>query len=100
VPERHLGNWLAELLHLQSVGLDSSVLLVAYGLPGDGEDAAPASATADRLRGLLAGYEIPCQMIDTSTKLRALLTFRRTRTMVRSTPTGGVVTYEIEEDVG
>lgn len=100
VPERHLGNWLAELLHLQSVGLDSSVLLVAYGAQDDGEDDAPVRATADRIRGLLAGYEIPCQVMDTRTKLRALLTFRRTRTMVRSTPTGGVVTYEIEEDVG
>jgi hypothetical protein len=99
-PVHHLGNWLVELLHLQSVGLDSSVLLVAHSGPVDGQAAALDVAAAERLRGLLAGYDIPCQVMDTAAKLRSVLTFRRTRTLVRTTPTGGVVTYEVEEEVG
>jgi hypothetical protein len=32
--------------------------------------------------------------------MRAALTFRRTRQVVRTTPSGGVVVYEVEEEVG
>jgi len=36
----------------------------------------------------------------TDAQLPPALTFRRTRRVIRSTPTGGVVTYEEEEEVG
>jgi len=49
---------------------------------------------------LLARYSIPVQSFLTSAQLRAALTFRRTRKVIRSTPTGGVVTYEEEVEVG
>jgi hypothetical protein len=45
-------------------------------------------------------YNIPVQTFVTSAQLPAALTFRRTRTVIRSTPTGGVVTYDEEVEVG
>ena len=49
---------------------------------------------------ILTRYEIPKQFMQAGTRLTPALTYRRTRTVLRTTPTGGVVTYEIEEDVG
>lgn len=85
------GDWPAELLHQQAQGLVSSVILVTP--TGQEEQAGP-------LQGLLARHEIPTQTWAVGTRLAAALTFRRTRTVVRSTPTGGVATYEVEEEVG
>lgn len=86
------GDWPAQLVHLQATGVTSSVCLV-------GMEAA-ARAQEEPLRTLLARYSIPVQSLLTSTPLRAALTFRRTRKVIRSTPTGGVVTYEEEVEVG
>jgi hypothetical protein len=91
-------NWVGELLHLQASGLDSSVLLVEPGQPDGGMPA--TDGAAETLRGLLARHEIPAQVLEAGTPLRSLLTFRRTRKVIRTTPTGGVVTYEVEEEVG
>ena len=52
------------------------------------------------LSEILTRYEIPVQFLQAGTKLTPALTYRRTRTVLRTTPTGGVVAYEIEEDVG
>ncbi len=90
--------WLAELVHLRSTGLDSSVLLIASD--DEDEQSGKVEGTVDALRGLLAGYEIGCQVIGVNQRLPSVLTFRRTRRVIRSTPTGGVVSYEIEEEVG
>jgi hypothetical protein len=91
-------NWVGELLHLQASGLDSSVLLVEPGQQ-DGNMPAPDGA-AELVRGLLARHEIPAQVLEAGTPLRSVLTFRRTRKVIRTTPTGGVVAYEVEEEVG
>lgn len=64
------------------------------------EQSGKVEGTVDALRGLLAGYEIGCQVIGVNQRLPSVLTFRRTRRVIRSTPTGGVVSYEIEEEVG
>lgn len=85
------GDWTAELLHQQAQGVVSSLMLVT---PAGVEDAAAA------VQNLLARHEIPAQTWAVGTHLPAALTFRRTRTIVRSTPTGGVATYEVEEEVG
>ena len=53
-----------------------------------------------RMVEILTRYEIPKQFMQAGTRLTPALTYRRTRTVLRTTPTGGVVTYEIEEDVG
>jgi uncharacterized protein (DUF58 family) len=83
--------WPAELVRLRAAGLASSVLLVA----GPEQDAA-----ARQDRETLAQVDIPSQVLPVDAKLPPLITYRRTRTVVRSTPTGGVVTYEVEEEVG
>jgi len=88
-------DWSAELLHLQAVGLASSVILI-----GDGERAGAHEAASGQLRSLLARYDIPVQMLPVGLRLPAALTFRRTRKVIRNTPRGGVVTYEVEEEVG
>lgn len=83
--------WPAELVRLRAAGLASSVLLVT----GAEQDAAARLA-----RETLAQVDIPSQVLPVDAKLPPLITYRRTRTVVRTTPTGGVVTYEVEEEVG
>jgi uncharacterized protein (DUF58 family) len=84
-------DWLAELLRAQRVGLASSVLLVSR--PED------EAAGVELLRRLTA-IDIPAQLLRTDMPLRAALTYRRTRKVIRSTPTGGAYTVEVEEEVG
>lgn len=86
------GDWPAQLVHLQATGVMSSVGLV-------GMDATQREQE-DPVRSLLARYSIPVQSFLTTAPARAALTFRRTRKVIRSTPTGGVVTYEEEVEVG
>ena len=49
---------------------------------------------------ILAKYEIPLRFMQAGTQLAPALTYRRTRTVLRTTPSGGVVAHEIEEEVG
>jgi uncharacterized protein (DUF58 family) len=84
-------DWVAELVQAQRVGLASSALLVTQ--PEDEPQA------ADLLRRLLA-IDIPAQLLRTDMALRAALTYRRKRKVIRTTPTGGAYTVEIEEEVG
>ncbi len=82
--------WLAELIHLQGSGVNSSVLLVTEEEQRD--------TTA--LRALISRYGIDLQLLSTQQQLPPALTFRRTRRVIRSTPTGGAVSYDVEEEVG
>lgn len=84
-------DWVAELVQAQRVGLASSVLLVVQA-----EDEVQAIDAQRRL----AGIDIPAQIVRTDMALRAALTYRRTRKVIRSTPTGGAYTVEVEEEVG
>lgn len=95
-----VGDWPAQLLHLKGVGLESSAVLVspASNEPGAGEDA--LRARLGITQALLARVEIPSAVVEAGSLLRSVLRFRRKRTVIRSTPTGGVVTYEVEEEVG
>lgn len=86
------GDWPAQLVHLQATGVTSSVCLIGLGAAVRTQD--------EPVRTLLARYNIPVQSFLTNASLRAALTFRRTRKVIRSTPTGGVVTYEEEVEVG
>lgn len=83
--------WLSELLNLRGLELSASVLGI---VPPGGEALQPA------LQVKLARYEIPMQVLAVGSHLRPLLTFRRRRTELRSTPSGGVVRVEVEEEVG
>jgi uncharacterized protein (DUF58 family) len=85
-------DWVAELILLKSMGVDCSVVLVA-----------PAGADTDAgdgIMALLARMDIPCTRMAADAPLPALLTFRRRRRIVRTTPTGGAVSYEVDEEVG
>jgi uncharacterized protein (DUF58 family) len=85
-------SWLAELVHLKQQGVESSVVFVQTA--DEGEDAAQATVTQ------LARQDVPTTVVRAQERFPALLTFRRRRSVLRSTPTGGVVRYEIEEEVG
>ena len=85
-------DWVAELVHLKGVGVYSSVILIGAA------NADPHAAEATK--ALLARMEIPCSVVMAGEPLSALLTFRRRRRVVRTTPTGGVVSYEVDEEVG
>jgi uncharacterized protein (DUF58 family) len=83
--------WIAELVRAGGQGLFSSVVAVA----------APEHAlAAGECMALLAHLDIPHQLLRTDTRLRAALTYRRRRKVIRTTPTGGAFTVEIEEEVG
>jgi uncharacterized protein (DUF58 family) len=86
------GDWPAQLVHLQATGVSSTVCLVNTEAMSRDQD--------EPVRALLVRYTIPVQTFVTSAQLPAALTFRRTRTVIRSTPTGGVVTFEEEVEVG
>jgi uncharacterized protein (DUF58 family) len=96
-------SWPAELVRLQAAGIASSALLVTSVPPGDDENTAVdlgVDARVDGLRSLLVGLNIPAQSLSVGLKLPPALTYRRTRTVIRSTPTGGAIRYEVEEEVG
>ena len=86
------GDWPAQLVHLQATGVTSTVCLVSTEAMSRDQD--------EPVHALLVRYNIPVQTFVTSAQLPAALTFRRTRTVIRSTPTGGVVTFEEEVEVG
>ena len=96
--------WAAQLLHLRRAGVASSVLAVTppagsgAEMTEDGEEGGEGSHAS--LTDILTRYEMPVQFLQAGTNLTPALTYRRTRTVLRTTPTGGVVAYEIEEDVG
>jgi hypothetical protein len=90
-------DWVAELVRLKSAGVQSSVVLVGAA---DDETGRSDALRGDALREVLARMEIGSTVIATGAPLPALLTFRRRRRVVRSTPTGGAVSYEVDEEVG
>lgn len=97
-------DWLAQLLHLRRSGVDSSVLAVTPAVApalneGNGAQQILA-AQQDRLSDLLVRQEIPVRFLQAGTPMRAALTYRRRRTELRTTPTGGVIAREVEEEVG
>ncbi|MBW7884119.1 MAG: DUF58 domain-containing protein [Caldilineaceae bacterium] len=83
--------WVAELVRAQGQGLASSVILVAE------PDAEPYTEEPVQL---LARLDIPVKVVRTDMDFRPALTYRRTRKVIRSTPTGGAFTVEVEEEVG
>ncbi|NJN84514.1 MAG: DUF58 domain-containing protein [Caldilineaceae bacterium] len=103
VPPANLDEeWLAELVHLRAQGLDSSVILVApaEAEAGEGGSEKRVDVAASPMQSRLAQQELPAQLFRVGAPLQTVLTFRRKRTVTRTTPSGGVVTYEVEEEVG
>ncbi|MBO9346599.1 MAG: DUF58 domain-containing protein [Chloroflexi bacterium] len=87
----HAPLWIAELMRAGRQGLFSSVLAVA---------APEQSMHVDECLALLTRLDIPHQLLRTDLRLRAALTYRRRRKVIRTTPTGGAFTVEVEEEVG
>jgi uncharacterized protein (DUF58 family) len=83
--------WIAELIQARALGLASSVLLVA-GPEG-------ADRAGETLHWL-AQLDIPAQLLRSDMPMRAALTYRRKRKVIRTTPRGGAYTVEVEEEVG
>jgi len=96
-PREDAPDWLAELVHLQSSGISSSVMLVTDDEEGNTDD---KNVNDSPMRDLLAGYGVDVQVLSAQAQLPPALTFRRTRRVIRSTPTGGAISYEVEEEVG
>ena len=83
--------WIAEVVRAQGQGLASSIIAVMT--PDD------EAAAGETLR-MLGRLDIPYQQMRTDMRFQAALTYRRTRKVIRSTPTGGAFTVEVEEEVG
>lgn len=95
-------SWMAELLHLQALGVESSVVWIDGGEAGDneaGDNEAGREHHGRNVAETLAAYRIPVQVLHLGTPLQMLTTQRRMRKVIRTTPTGGAVVYEIEEEV-
>ncbi len=84
-------SWLPALLDLRSAELAASVLWI---VPSE-----LANSRSD-YQAQMARFEIPSQVLTVGSPMRSLLTFRRRRTELRTTPRGGTVVVEVEEEVG
>jgi len=82
--------WIAELIHGQS-RLTGMVYLI---------EAAEGVESGASLRAVLTRFDIPVQTLRAATPLESALTYRRTRRVIRTTPAGGAITLEVEEEVG
>jgi uncharacterized protein (DUF58 family) len=84
-------DWVAELVQAGAQELASTVLMVSQ--PDNEARCAPTVAMLHRLA-------VPVQVLRTDYVLPTALTYRRRRRVIRTTPTGGAFTVEIEEEVG
>jgi uncharacterized protein (DUF58 family) len=91
LPPAEETDWLAAVGRLRRAGFGITVLLVI--MP---DDQAAAGSVIDRLLRL----DVPCRTVTTDVPLPLAVTHRRKRRVVRSTPTGGAFTVEVEEEVG
>ena len=92
-----LAEWSAQVAHLRAAGIGVRVIMtVAQGYDPSG--AGPAASS--RLSDTLTRLDVQGTVLQAGGVLTPLLTFRRRRTVLRSTPTGGIVRTEIEEEVG
>ena len=72
-------------------------------IPRGESETVPGNITQEaqaNLVDILARYEIPLRFMQAGAPLTPALTYRRTRTVLRTTPSGGVVARQVEEEVG
>lgn len=100
-PDVHGGAaaWVAQLLHLRRAGISSSALVIEPAASQENGVEWAAGGVAPLVE-LLARQEITAHFLRAGDPLRPALTYRRRRTVFRTTPHGGVVAYEVEEEVG
>ena len=82
---------------------DDQPMTQLQGHLAEAVNANPFSSTDEaqaNLIDVLTRHEIPIQFLQAGTRLAPALTYRRTRTILRTTPSGGVVAQEVEEVVG
>lgn len=115
--------WPAELLHLRSGGFDGYAILITpnsemESVAKDEADASSQPATeasreraaqaesetvlaaAGRLQELLLAQRVQTDVLQASDDYAPVVTYRRRRTVMRSTPSGGVSAVDIDEEVG
>jgi uncharacterized protein (DUF58 family) len=85
-----------QIAQIRAAGIGVQVVRTLAADHGDRLDAGDDAAMVDVLARLGAAMTT----LQAGDRLTPLLTFRRRRTVLRSTPTGGVVRREIEEEVG
>ncbi len=96
---RASAEWLAQIAHLRAAGVGvRMVFTVAHDETG--ATAAGSHRAAGVLTDALAQLDVMGTVLQAGGPLTPLLTFRRRRTVLRSTPTGGIIRTEIEEEVG
>jgi uncharacterized protein (DUF58 family) len=83
--------WVAQVVRASARGLGVSVLLVT---------ADRTQVAAEAVRSQLLEYGISVELLSIDVSLPAMLTQRRRRKELRSTPSGGVVTVEVEDEIG
>jgi uncharacterized protein (DUF58 family) len=83
--------WTAQLVRLTERGLATGLLLVTTG---------DTEAAAAEVAALLAGHGVPVERLPVDLPLATALTHRRRRTVLRTTPRGGTIAVEVEEEVG
>jgi uncharacterized protein (DUF58 family) len=83
--------WTARLVGLRERGFFPAALLVTT--PESEANAAGAQA-------LLARYRIEATLLSATVQLPAALTHRRRRKLIRTSPLGGSISVEVEEEVG
>lgn len=101
--------WFGELLRIGGRRRGSVILIlfdeekvvdttVAPGI--DANSPADGITQASALQWQLQQNDISCRIMNTATRLPSILTQRRTKTEVRTTPLGGAVMVEVEEEIG
>jgi uncharacterized protein (DUF58 family) len=93
--EEYANSWVAELINVQAQAIGSVFLIVP-----DTPEQASDNEELQQLEEQLAHYDIPTRVFYSGQPLPSLLTHRRTRRVIRTTPTGGAVAYEVEEEIG
>lgn len=82
--------WIAPLVRLSDSGLAAGLVMIPTS---------DTVAAAEQVRSMLAPHPIPVQVLPVDAPLIPALTHRRRRTVLRTTPRGGTIAVEIEEEV-
>lgn len=95
-------DWPAQLLHLRTSGYDGHAMLITPHESALDEDVdlAGLELSAGKLQEMLLGQRIQTDCLAASDAYVPVVTHRRRKTVVRSTPSGGVATYEMDEEIG
>ncbi|MBV7330880.1 DUF58 domain-containing protein [Chloroflexi bacterium TSY] len=113
--QKPLEDWITELMHIQDRASCTVVLVDSEDVDLENVETEDfesnrqdftnvtserESVQTHRLQQILAQYDITSSVLQSSNSYRPLVTHTRTRTVIRTTPTGGAISVEVEEEVG